>query len=110
MLDSRLDWWRRDIMVHLHKIRDLCEKRFDSLQRVTCPKLEGTYLMFPSFDYGVTSEELNKHLLEKAKIALEPGHEFGSKGEGHLRFCIATSEAIINEAFDRIEKALTKLN
>ncbi|MCW3992380.1 MAG: pyridoxal phosphate-dependent aminotransferase [Candidatus Bathyarchaeota archaeon] len=109
MLDHRLDWWRRDIMAHLHKVRGLCEKRLDELPGVTYPKLEGTYLMFPKFDYGKTSDELFQHMLEVGKVAFEPGAKFGRQGEGHLRMCIATSEGILNEVFDRVEKALAKL-
>ncbi len=109
MLDHRLDWWRRDIMDHLHKVRGLCEKRLDELPGVTYPKLEGTYLMFPKFDYGKTSDELFEHMLEVGKVAFEPGPKFGHQGEGHLRMCIASSEVILNEVFDRVEKALAKL-
>jgi aspartate/methionine/tyrosine aminotransferase len=109
MLDNRLDWWRRGIVEHLEKMRNLCEKRLEELPNVTVPKLEGTYLMFPKFDLGKTSEELFEHMLKVGKVAYEIGTKFGSQGEGHLRMCIATSEAILNEALDRTEMALKKL-
>jgi aspartate/methionine/tyrosine aminotransferase len=109
MLGNKLDWWRRDIMVHLHKIRDLCYRRLDELPNVSYPRLEGTYLMFPRFDYGKSSDELYEHMLKEAKVAYEPGTKYGQGGNGHLRICIATSEAIINDIFDRTAKALGKL-
>ena len=109
MLGRKLDWWRRDVMVQLHKIRDICYKRFDELPNVTYPELEGTYLMFPKFDYGKTSEELDQFMAEEAKLRFSQGSTFGPSGEGHLRLCMATSETIINEVFDRLEKALKKL-
>jgi bifunctional pyridoxal-dependent enzyme with beta-cystathionase and maltose regulon repressor activities len=109
MLDHRLDWWRRDIMEHLHMIRDICYKRLDELPNVCYPKLEGTYLMYPKFDYGKTSEELQKYMLAEARLSFSNGTQFGSNGKGHLRLCVATSEAIINEVFDRMEKTLSKL-
>jgi bifunctional pyridoxal-dependent enzyme with beta-cystathionase and maltose regulon repressor activities len=109
MCSKALDWWRRDIVVHLEKIRGICEKRFEEIGGITYSKLEGTYLMFPKFDYGMTSDELRKYLLEEGKIGPSSGTGFGSNGEGHLRFCIATSEAIINEVLDRLENALHKL-
>ena len=109
MSSKALDWWRRDIVVHLEKIRGICEKRFDEIGGITYSKLEGTYLMFPKFDYGKTSDELRKYLLEEGKIAPSSGTGFGSNGEGNLRFCIATSETIINEVLDRLENALHKL-
>ncbi|MFQ6053269.1 MAG: aminotransferase class I/II-fold pyridoxal phosphate-dependent enzyme [Candidatus Bathyarchaeia archaeon] len=109
MLDGTLDWWVTDMMKHLHKIRALCERRFEETPGVTCPKLEGTYLMFPRFDYGMTSEELQKYMFEEARLSFSVGTQFGPRGEGHLRMCIATSETIINEAFDRMQGALEKL-
>jgi bifunctional pyridoxal-dependent enzyme with beta-cystathionase and maltose regulon repressor activities len=109
ILSDDLNWYREGLSRHLHMIRDLCERRFKELPNVTCPKLEGTYLMFPRFNYGMSSNQLYKYMLEEAKLAFSPGSEFGSKGEGHLRMCIATSRAIINEAFDRMERALEKL-
>ncbi|MEE8355078.1 MAG: aminotransferase class I/II-fold pyridoxal phosphate-dependent enzyme, partial [Candidatus Bathyarchaeia archaeon] len=109
MLDKSLDWWRRDVVEHLEMIRGICYKRLDELPNVTYPKLEGTYLMFPKFDYGKTSDELHKYMLEEGKLAFSSGSAFGAQTEGHLRFCMATSETIINDVFDRLEGALAKL-
>jgi len=109
MLDDTLDWWRRGMMEHLHRIRALCEERMEGIPGVTFPRLEGTYVPFPRFDYGMTSQELRDYLYKEARIGLSVGTGFGSKGEGHLRLCIATSEVIMSEALDRMETALTKL-
>ncbi len=110
MLSDRLKWWREGIVKHLTMIRDLVEKRFKEMPGVTCPKLEGTYLMFPNLSsYGKTSDEMTDYLLKEGKIAVSSGSHFGSNGEGHVRMCIATSESIINEALDRMERALAKL-
>jgi len=57
----------------------------------------------------MSSEELEEYLLREARLRFTAGTHFGSRGEGHLRMCIATSEAIINEVFDRLERALEKL-
>ena len=109
MLSSKLDWWRRDFMVHMHKLRDIWYKRIDEIGGITYSDVEGTYLPFPKFDYGKTSEELLDYLVKEGKIGPSAGTGFGSNGEGHLRFCIATSESILNEALDRLERALKKL-
>ncbi|MBM3292139.1 pyridoxal phosphate-dependent aminotransferase [Candidatus Bathyarchaeota archaeon] len=109
MLDTTLDWWRRDLMFHLTKIRNICYKRMNEIPGVSFPNLEGTYVPFPRFDFGLKSEELHQFLLKEAKVGLYPGNVFGPLGEGHMRVCIATSETIINEALNRLEKALPKL-
>ena len=110
MLDHTLDWWRKGIMKYLHKIRALYEKRFSEIPGVTMSKLEGTYVPFPKFDYGMTNTELQRYLKEEGKISLSSGDPYGTKGEGHLRINIATSEEILTEAFNRMEKTLKKIH
>jgi bifunctional pyridoxal-dependent enzyme with beta-cystathionase and maltose regulon repressor activities len=108
MLDSTLDWWREGVMKHLHKIRGICEKRMNEIPKINYKKIEGTYLIFPRFYYDLSCDEMNKYLLEKGKIALDKGTKFGNQ-EKHQRITIATSESIINETFNRLEKALKNL-
>ena len=45
-------------------------------------------------------------LLEKAGVGVTPGIDFGSEGEGYLRFSYANSLANIEEALRRLEKYL----
>ena len=109
MLDSTLDWWRRDMMKHLTKIRNLCATRMNEMNSVTFPHLDGTYVPFPRFDLGINSKHLADRLIKDWKVGLSAGIGFGARGEGHLRMCIATSEAIMKDALDRIEAATEKL-
>ncbi len=109
MIGDEMEWWHRGLKAHLHKIRGIFEDWFDSMPRKSSPTLEGTYLMFPKFDYDMNSEKMEEYLVEKAKVRLEHGTIFGELGEGHQRILIATSEEIVNEALERMEKALNKL-
>jgi aspartate/methionine/tyrosine aminotransferase len=109
MISDQMVWWHTALMKHLHKIRGICETWFERIPNVTFPKLEGTYLMFPKFNYNISSEKMVEYLEKEAKVRVDPGDKFGPHGEGHLRFLIATSEAIITESFERIEKALDKI-
>lgn len=110
MLDDTLKWWREGLVKHITKIRDLVEKRFKKIPSITCPKLEGTYIMFPNFSsYGKTSKDLTDYLLKVGKVAVSDGSTFGHNGEGHARMIIATSEEIMNEALNRMENALSKI-
>ena len=45
-------------------------------------------------------------LLERAQVGVAPGIDFGAAGEGWLRFCYAASEATIEEALERLSRAL----
>jgi len=110
MLDEKLKWWREGLVKHIEMIRGLVEKRLKEFGGITCPKLEGTYLMFPNISsYGKSSGEMTDYLLREGKVAVTSGLDYGPNGEGHIRMCIATSEEIINEALNRIERALSKL-
>lgn len=109
MLDNTLDWWRREMMTHLHNVRDICLKRLNDVPGVSLHRFEGTYVPLIRFDYDMTSQKMFEYLLSKAKVALAPGSNYGVKGEGYQRICIATSEVIIHETINRIEDALTAL-
>ncbi len=104
-LDRHSEYWVKDIMNHLHKIRGIATKRFTEMG-CTVPELQGTYLMFPKFNVKMTHKELEKLMMETAKVGLGTGTEFGPEGEMHMRMTIATSESILGEALDRIEKAV----
>ena len=47
-------------------------------------------------------------ILEKAHVGVTPGTDFGSNGEGFIRFSYANSLENIAKALDRIEEYLKK--
>jgi bifunctional pyridoxal-dependent enzyme with beta-cystathionase and maltose regulon repressor activities len=106
---GKIDYWVEDMVKYLAEVRDLVVKRLTEMGDFTIPKLEATYLMFPQFNYGLSSAEIHKVLKEDAKVCLNPGTSFGPSGEGHMRILTATSKGIMNEALDRIEKVIPKL-
>lgn len=106
---GKIDYWVRDMNKYLEEVRDLVVRRLNEMGDFIIPDLEGTYLMFPKFNYGLTSFELNKVLLKEAKVSLNQGDVFGPEGEGHMRILTATSKDIMNEALDRIESIIPTL-
>ncbi len=106
---GKIDYWMKDMNKYLEEVRDLVVKRLNEMADVTIPTLEGTYLMFPKFNYGLTSDELDKIFMKEAKVAFNKGSVFGPTGEGHMRILTATSKGIMNEALDRIEKVMPKI-
>ena len=109
MLDETLDWWRHDLIKHLTIIREICFTRINEISGVEFPKIEGTYMAFPRFNTGMSCKKLHEFLLKEAKVGLSPGDDFGPSGEKHMRICLATSEAIMEEAINRLERTLTKI-
>jgi bifunctional pyridoxal-dependent enzyme with beta-cystathionase and maltose regulon repressor activities len=106
---GELDYWVKAMNKHLETIRDLVSKRLVEMGDISVPNLEATYLMFPKWNYGLSSTELDKIIGDEGKVRLALGTKFGSKGEGHMRILTATSEGIMNEALDRIEKVMPKI-
>ena len=54
--------------------------------------------------YELNDAELQKKLIYEAKVHLDNGMKFGSKGNGFMRMNVATSRANVSEALNRIMK------
>jgi len=108
--------WAEAFLLHLRSVRDYTYRRLCGLPGVMVRKPEATYTFFPDISsHGLSSEEMARYLLEKARVAVVPGHGsgfsyFGPGGEGHVRMVFCTSMGIMAEALDRVEEALTGLN
>ena len=57
--------------------------------------------------FGGSSLKLAYDILEKAKIGVTPGIDFGENAEGFIRFSYATSVENIKEGMDRLESYIT---
>ena len=75
---------------------------------LTLSEPEGAFYFFPRYDVELPSVELVSRLRQQG-IAVRPGAEFGSRGEGHLRLSYAASDAAIVEGARRIAKAMGAL-
>jgi aspartate/methionine/tyrosine aminotransferase len=82
----------------------ICE-RLDSLTHVfSYIKSEGAYYIFPRILIEhENSRGFALQLLNKARVAVTPGSDFGPSGEHHVRMAYCVSEDVINLAFDRIQ-------
>ena len=99
---------------YIKELREYIEMNFDYatkyckeyLKGVRLSKPEGTYLAWLDFrDTGMKNKEINSFVLEKAKIAVDPGEWFGAGGEGFVRMNFACPRSIIAEAMARLKKA-----
>ena len=67
---------------------------------------EGTFLLWIDFSaLGYTDEELDRLIVNKAKVWLDRGTMFGAEGKCYQRINIATPQALLKEAIDRIAGA-----
>ena len=83
----------------------------NQLPGVDCIASDGTFYAFPSFQgaleqLGCANDvALGELLLEKAEVALVPGSAFGTPG--HMRLSFATSQALLDEAIERLGRVLS---
>ncbi|MCB0011613.1 MAG: pyridoxal phosphate-dependent aminotransferase [Anaerolineales bacterium] len=90
--------------------RDFVVDALNELPGIECASIEGAFYLFPKFTHTQrNSVELADFLLDKAGVAGTPGIAFGSSGEGHLRFSIATAMSDLERAVERIAKVATEL-
>ncbi|MEK6826128.1 MAG: aminotransferase class I/II-fold pyridoxal phosphate-dependent enzyme [Nanoarchaeota archaeon] len=79
-------------------------KRLNELGLTTCMP-HGAFYAFSNISHlNKDSYSFAKSLLNKAKVAVVPGREFGNYGEGYVRFSYATELSKIKIALERIEK------
>lgn len=69
---------------------------------------ESTYLAWIDCRGLGLSDDPAKIFLELGRVGLNSGIPFGTGGEGHVRFNLATSPAIIAEAVERMATAVAK--
>ncbi|WP_025685040.1 aminotransferase class I/II-fold pyridoxal phosphate-dependent enzyme [Paenibacillus maysiensis] len=70
---------------------------------LACHKPEGAFYAFPSItSTGMSSEQFALRMLKEAKVAVVPGHVFGSGGEGFIRCSYATSHVDLEKALERM--------
>ncbi len=68
---------------------------------------EGTYLLWIDCrKLGLSDIELKKRLVEKGKLALEPGTKYGEEGTGFVRMNIGCPRKLLEEGLIRLKNAL----
>ncbi|MBU9723594.1 MULTISPECIES: MalY/PatB family protein [Bacillaceae] len=89
---------------NIHYLREYLSKNIPELKLVNS---QGTYLVWIDCRVlGLNQEELFHFLLKKAKVAVNNGFEFGEEGAGFIRMNMACRRATLEEALQRIEKAI----
>lgn len=100
-----------EMLVQFKKRHDYVVERLNGLSGMDCLETDGTFYVFPSVKGAIAAidginDDLQfaEHLITNAGVALVPGTAFGLGG--HARISIATSMENLEEALNRIEKAI----
>lgn len=79
----------------------------NELPEVKLIQPEGTYLLWLDFrSLNINQKELNKLLIEKAKVGLSDGVLFGKEGHGFQRMNIACPSSHVEKALKSIKKII----
>jgi len=90
--------------------RRLMYSRINEVEGLRCSLPDGAFYIFADIRrLKKSSMAFSEYLLEEGKVAVVPGVAFGKAGEGYVRLSYATAYAKIEEAMDRIERAVKKL-
>ncbi len=102
--------WVDRLMRYLDGNRRLFDEGVNAIPGVRSMPLEGTYLAWVDFRGTGMDEALIAARIEKdARIAVNHGSEFGTGGEGFMRFNLATPRARVAEAVARLRRAFADL-
>lgn len=83
----------------------------EQLPKIKLIEPEGTYLIWLDFrKLGLTEEEREDLIVNKAGLWLDSGAMFGADGEGFERINIACPRATLKEALDQLQKAVSDLS
>lgn len=102
----------------LDQLKDYLQKNLDftldfirtRIPRLTAIEPQGTYLLWLDCRaLGLDDEELKKFMREEAKLGLDDGYMFGAGGSGFQRINIACPRSLLEEALQRLEKAVNGL-
>lgn len=107
-LDEAGDW-RSDFLAHCARQRDRAAARLGMLRGVTVARMpEATFVLFADIrGTSLAEDELAARIERLARVRVVPGSPrwFGAGASGHIRLSLATTEAVLDEALTRIERA-----
>ena len=94
-----------DLRAALESNRNLMLERLAGIRGLRTPKPDGTFYCFPDCRaFGKSSMQLAEFLLEKVRVVVVPGNEFGM--EGYLRMSYCGSAKDVSDGVERIRWAL----
>jgi len=105
--------WLENLMVYLKE----CKQDIETFISQNIPQLkiadsEATFLTWIDFrNLNFSShEELEKFIIEKAKIGLDTGSKFGSQGNYFMRLNFGCNRKTIKDALNRLKSAIDQLS
>jgi cystathionine beta-lyase len=94
--------WLDDMVGYLEGNRDFVIRELSTrVPQIKCSTPESTFLAWLNCTGADLNEDPFNHFLNTAKVAFNPGTDFGPGGEGYVRLNFGTSRQILTEIIDR---------
>ena len=105
------DTWLTNLNTYLqHNLEYMLDFMHKNLPQIPVVRPDGTYLIWMDFSaLGMADKALEQFCLKKAKIAFDPGYEFGTGGSGFMRANIACPRETLETALIRLLDAVNSL-
>ena len=103
--------WLEELICYLQGNRDFLLNYIQAeLPQLKVNTPEATYLAWIDFrNLGLTDDEVQKLLIEKAGLVLEPGIKYGIEGSGFQRLNFGCPRKTLSLALERMKKAIKEL-
>ena len=104
--------WVDRLVAYLSGNLSLMRETFRAhMPQVELVEPEGTYLPWVNFSkLGLNSSELDRFIIDRAKLWLDSGSIFGAGGAGFQRFNVAVPRATLQKALDQLGNALNQIS
>jgi len=99
-LDALLDYLQGNV--------DLaCAFLADQVPELRVDRPEGTYLLWLDCRaLGLGDAQLKEFFIREGRVGMNPGSSFGDAGSGYMRLNIGTRRAVVEQALERIARAV----
>lgn len=100
--------WLHEVILYIEENFKVAEQFIaEELPKLRCMKSKASYLLWINCRaLGLTDKEIQKSLIQKGKLALEPGNKYGAGGEGFIRMNLGCSRTTLLDGLHRLKKAL----
>lgn len=108
---NKCENWLEQLIEHIDgNMQYVVDFIAEKLPMIKTSKPEGTYLMWLDFNgVGLPQDKIQDFLINEAKVAMNDGSTFGENGKGFFRMNVACPRYMVEEAMEKIEKAIKNL-
>jgi cystathionine beta-lyase len=102
---TKSESWLNELLAYLKANRDYIRDFIaENLPEVILSPIEGTYLAWLDFRaWQMDDSSLQDLMVNKARLALEPGIKYGKDGSGFMRLNFGCPRSVLEEAMQRIK-------